>query len=462
MTSTSKKPKTRREGSRPLPLEQVLARITDRDLRILHLIYNARAASTHELSRQFWPDSPIDSGGTSRAFRNRFALLEEWHLVRTAPKSENPAELVTGWNTPPEESLTPWGKVVYITQRGIRVLAMKGIIPEATENEQGELVKGYENAYKIKPAAGQINHALLTGAAVLRSINQHHDDYQWWGSRHILGVVHPSDEVLPDGLLAGPERTWGIEADKGTIHIKQLLARWKHQVSIWEQAQSRVPLLQVQGKTLPPLAGVLWYCADSKEERLYNRIWRLRMNALDEITFPPRLGWYVDSFDGLVSTFRRFLDPWTRGAAPHPQELLEQAVLRTVGKELARNIKCIAALGNLTAWQQVDAWASQATLIRPGRTRPGESAPPEWCVVLVRDQAEAKAIWTITDNVEDRLLIAVADDMPEGKLDLSEVVWCPGEGMDWRRVSLRDRIRNRAPGSPFTWPPAYRRSRRRG
>lgn len=435
-----------RRRNRYPTIEQLMSRLTARDFQILYSLYMARALPTRELSLRFWPNSPIDRGQSARALRYRIRQLEEWGLIRKEPSHMDPPPLVTSWKEPTEGELVPWGKVITIDNRGIRMLVRAGLIPETKSAPTEEVVPAYAKAAEVRPAPSQVDHCFLIGAAVLRAIKDNWTAFRWWGSRYCVETVHPDSAVLPDALVASPLHTWSFEADKGTITEAHLLERWRKQGIIWDEIRQRG--IEMEGRELPPVAGVLWYCADRSAARLYGRIWRLRLGMLQfDSAIPPSLSWYVDSFDGMAWTWRRWLLPWTLGKAPHPQAILQQAVQDWLGVETATNVQCVAALGNMAAWQAVQTWASQRAVMRPGQSW------PEWCIVLVRDELEARGIWYIAEQarVQDYLLLVI-DQLNSGKepaIDLQHALWRHQSGPEWLVVDARERILHAVSGTPY-------------
>lgn len=423
--------------------DQALRRVQERDLQILYTLYMARALSYNEIVRQWWPSAPTSGDHLfPRSARLRLQQLHEWGLIRRESQSVTPRNRVTSWWPPQEGSVTPWGKAVTITNRGIQVLVEMGWLPAIRTGPAGDVGTGYNTASRLRPAASQLDHCFLIAGAVLRAIGPNWRRYQWWGTHYCDRVVHPDNAVRPDALLASPRHTWAIEADKGTLSEARLLARWEHQIRVW--AEIRQNGITLDGIVLPPVRGVLWYCAHRTGLELYRRIWRLRMHLMEiDATLPPSLSWYVDSFDGLARTWRRWLGPWTLGDAPHPQALLRDAVTAYLGPDLADSVECVAALGNMGAWSRVQSWAAERALDRPGAGR-------RWCVALVRDELEARGLWNIgaAARVQDYLLFVVDDLLGEPPvLDVSTVLWRHEEGRNWFQVDLRERVSRSARGT---------------
>lgn len=434
---------------RRVTFDQALRRVRERDLQILYTLYMARALSYNEIARYWWPTAPA-SGDYSipRAARFRLQQLSDWGLVRREAPSMTPRHRETSWWPPREGAVTPWGKAVTITNRGIQTLVEMGWIPAIRTGADGEVDTGHSSAARLRPAASQVDHCFLISGAVLRAIGPNWGRYQWWGTHYCDRVVHPENAVRPDAILTSPRHTWAIEADKGTLSENRLLARWEYQLRVW--AEIRQHGIVLDGQRLPPVAGVLWYCAHRTGMELYRRVWRLRLRLMElGPTFAPALSWYVDSFDGLAWTWRRWLAPWTLGDAPHPQQLLRQSVAEYLGEGAARDVQCIAALGNMTAWAQVQSWAAHRAIGRGGQTA------PKWCVVWVRDELEARGLWNLAAaaRVQDYLLVIVDELLGDPPLlDVSTVFWRHEEGPTWFRVDLRERVTRTMRGTPHGLP----------
>lgn len=417
--------------------EALLKRLQPRDIQMLQAVYVNRAVATRQLAAAFWLQdwANFPNSGLGTPCERRLRLLRGWGLISVTATERT--EIVGSWDNPPLVGhLAPWGRSVSITNRGIRALMALGKLPEEIRveaQEGGPLV--YKTAHQIRPKTNAHGHTFLTGGAVLRATHANFEEYTWIGSRDLLKSADQNGKIIPDGLIQTNVAAWAIEGDKATIYSNTLLDRWADQVPRWAAAQAKGLSLPEHTGAPAPLAGVLWYCAGRTPEALRSRVMRLRGEAFEAergIMFPRTLAWYVDSFDGLAWTYKHFLDPWTRGVGHHPQDLLERRVASAAGKN--HPYKLIACLGNLSAWQQVLTWVTEAKLSR--------KHPP--LIALVRDGVEAAQLWSMAHDTDPTgvvlkrmafLLPPLTD--PVVRMDPNVLQWRPDSEAEWQTINLK-------------------------
>lgn len=426
------------------------SRLTERDLRVLQMVYETGALSVPAVSSTFWLSLKQDK--VAAACRRRVQLLKEWKVLRYRLYYPNlPIALDYG-----ESIRLP---IPTLTMGSLGVQALQG---------SGYAFAGrpFLQPSRVTPQPSQLAHAVQLGDLLLHILGPSLARYRWWadsgvramfaGERTqeglpalfapttVFGRQQPW-QLIPDGVISGTRGTWLLEIDRATIWWGALHKRWEESGPILSTVQ-RAGLIE-GSMPLTPLAGVLWFCSAATGPRLYRRMVQLRESLA--FALPATLAWYVDTYLGLRRTWDRWLGPWTAGQAVSPTErfraALEQAAPGAAGQVLA-----LAALGNLTVWQQVREWAT-----RRARLRFGQDLEP-WCAVLVRDRREARQLWRAIARLDaaDYLLLILDEGEEAEQLSFGRALWSPLQSREepvkpqWRRVGLQDRVMNWAMGEP--------------
>ncbi len=460
-------------GKARLPLSSQLTRFTRRDLAILRCLYLARALSTRQIAAVFfhkrWTDLPERGLGTPCETRLRLLASERFGVIRIEPAFGGN---LYGSSHSSAEPLTPWGRKVTLTGKGIQVLLRKGMVPEERFSDDGDPLPGYIKAHKLRPQGH--DHAFVAAGAVLRAIGEKPEAFAWVPERDLAFALEREEDLAaqalqaqkpaprfglrPDALIRTKHMAFGIEADLGTIKPAVLASRFQKQVPIWIEAFHRGLAVPAEYEfPTAPLRGVLWYCTDTSPRKLHDRVYRLRDEACEKLAsqyMPPGFSWYIDTYEALAWTFDHFLRPYALGLAPSPQAQLDAILTGALGQ--GAPVKGVATLGDIAAWQQVLSWAAQAKL---------HYTEYPLCIVLVRDRVEAYHLWRLVDRTDGKGRIAFVranrpgnlsgpishgqaasgdggmDPAPDLTGALQRLDWCPDEHSDWETITMQEFLR---------------------
>lgn len=438
-------------GKRMPPLRELMHRLRKRDLDLLQAIYINRAISYRQAYAAFWAPRRQNEAGTlsepTQTCQQRLRLLRDYGLIEIGriTSQESKSLIVTLESEHPKPDLKPWGKMLTLKSKGVKALVSAGRVaaevlddlpegeldPEALR-ERKKLARQVKAAGK--PTERSTDHTLMTAELGLRVFADCPERLNWVGTRHLVKVIGEAtgphgevekSDVIPDAMFASEFKAWAVEIDTGTIEWQKLSNRWHKALPLWER------LIGQQLKNLPdvypgsPVEGVLWFCAGPTQERLLNRLVRLRKTVLKESTLHPNLSWYVDTFEGLAWTWKHFLWPWTMDPLNYssPADLLARTIKGIYGDF---KIEAYAVLGNMSAWQRVDGWITRKSM------RHDEPA----CFVLVRDEVERDGLWerALERRVQKDVVFLIPD--PEQPLPLTRgTLWVrDDENLPWRQA----------------------------